>query len=169
MSGQWNTIYLADDKDGSKMIVITSTMFYYNGDHDGKFSYNHLEQRGQEASNFTEVGSLMDKIDELDWEDYYSVGEFVQLMLGKLELYDRDYHERVDYDGIQYGYYQLKNLCKRIVAGTEETTGVRFGASYAANSSPWYGAYWHASVTIDPVLAQAILDTYNRNNPTRRN
>ena len=161
MSGQWNTIYLADDKDGSKMIVITSSMFYRNVDDDDRFNYNHLEQRGQEASNMTEVGGLMDKIDELDWQDYYSMGEFAQLMLGKLELYCRDYHEMVHYDGIQYGYYQLKNLCKRIVAGTEKTTEVRFGASYAAKSSPWYEGYWHAYVNIDPVLAQAILDTYN--------
>ena len=96
----------------------------------------------------------MDKIDELDWQEYYSMGEFVQLMLGKL-----DWDCELDYGGIQYGYYQLKNLCKRIVAGTEETTEVSFGATAKSDSD--YESHWFADVTIDPVLAQAILDSYN--------
>ena len=142
------------------MVVITSLAYYNKGYDDGRFSYNLLDQCGQEASNFTKVGSLMDKVEELDWQDYYSMGEFVQLMLGKLELYDRDDYDMVDYGGIRYGYYQLKNLCKRIVAGTEETTEVRFRCSYAEKG--WHGsAYWQAFVNIDPVLAQAIIDTYN--------
>lgn len=166
MSGQSNTIYLADDKDGNKMIAVLSSLHYLPK------HYKHLDhQRGQEASNFTEVGFLMDKAGEFDWEEYFTMREFVQLMLGKLEFYTDDpWHDenllrfvpseagvRITYCKIQYGYYQLKNLCKRIVAGTEEAE-LNFGVDFEHEDGP---THWFASVRVDPVLAQAIIDSYN--------
>ena len=155
MSKQHNTIYLADDKDGSKIVVIASTDYYGNEHVDWNGwvipGYNYLNQRGQELSNFTEVGFLVHMTDDRDWQEYFSVGEFVQLMLGKLEHWEGWY-----YEGIQYNYNQLKNLCKRIVAGTEETTEVDF-----EGDTDLTDGCWSAHADIDLVLAQAILDTYN--------
>jgi len=167
MSGQRNTIYLADDKDGNKMIAVLSPFHYTPKLH------KHLDhQRGQEASNFTEVGSLMDKAGEFEWEEYFTMGEFVQLMLGELEFYtDNPSHAEnmlrfvpadvdvtITYSKVQYGYHQLKNLCERTVAGTEEKATLRFGVDFEHSFGP---SHWSAYVDVDPVLAQAILDSYN--------
>ena len=166
MSGQRNTIYLADDKDGNKMIAVLSPFHYLPK------LYKRLDhQRGQEASNFTEVGFLMDKAGEFEWEEYFTMREFVQLMLGNLEFYTDDPRHarnllrfvpseadvRITYYKIQYGYYQLKNLCKRIVAGTEEAE-LNFGVDFEHSFGP---THWSAWVRVDPVLAQAIIDSYD--------
>jgi hypothetical protein len=102
------------------------------------------------------TGSIFDKtewynldfdIDEDEqlmlWYGDFTMTEFVNLLMEYSDL----------------GYYQLKNRCKAIVKGSQMTLDIDFG--FSTNT---YGnsIRWGGSVKIeDPVLAQAILDTYN--------
>ena len=150
---QNTTIYLADDKDGKKVIVV------------GYASY--LDS----FSSPTQVGRWHEHVNDMDesWQDeplIFEIDELFSLMRNPTDWmgwHDPDDPDDEPYDGltfqkIKYGYYQLKNLCKRIVAGSEEPVTVRCYVSFIEGCMD---TGWSADVTIDPVLAQAILDTYN--------
>ena len=148
MSGQRNTIYLADDKDGNKVIVVG-----YQRDLDS-------------FPTTIEVGGWSEFVDDWDesWDDeplIFEIDELVRLMRNPSHFMGPDDPDDIDHvASIQYGHYQLKNLCKRIVAGTEEPVDVGCRIGYVDR---WKceSTGWCAYLTIDPVLAQAIINTYN--------
>ena len=141
-------IYLADDKDGNKVIVV------------GYSSY--LDS----FPTAIKVGEWFEDVNDWDesWADepwIFEIDELFRVMRRPCDfMYDEEYCDDLTVDKIQYGYYQLKNLCKRIVAGSEEPVTVGCSIHYANGRTCMYSG-WSAYATIDPVLAQAILDTYN--------
>jgi hypothetical protein len=142
MSGQRNTIYLADDKDGNKMIVVASFA-------TARKSNNQLILVEEEHTfyNFIEVGYLTDKVRETDWSDTFSVGEFMDFIRKYSNL-----------EEIPYSDNMLYILALQKVAGDTNSVAIRFvHASYDAFGED----YWYGHINIDTVLAQAILDSYN--------
>lgn len=99
------------------------------------------------------IGSMSDKTDwslfnwydsrgydASDWLGEFTMTEFVNLLMEYSDL----------------GYYQLKNKCNAIAKGSKTTLEIFFGSDKFAPMR------FGGSVKIeDPVLAQAILDTYN--------
>lgn len=84
--------------------------------------------------------------DGTNWDTEYTMTKFIVFIVEYTDL----------------GYYQLKNKCKAIVK-TQEPLRLRI------KSSDWvqhgdgtaYFEYLGGKMVIDPVLAQAILDSYN--------
>ena len=146
---QSTKIYLADDKDGNKVIVV------------GYPSY--LDSFPTAIA----VGKWCEDVDDTEESWYYEplifkIDEFFDWMRKpSIKMAPDDFEpDWVDYqeETIQCGYYQLKNLCKRIAAGSSEPVNV-----WCSNSFIYRCMYtgWSAYATIDPVLAQAIINTYN--------
>lgn len=111
-------------------------------------------QDGMEADTLERpIGSMSEKTDwgyyqhvygdrddpPMLWYGEFTMTEFVKLLMEYSDL----------------GYYQLKNKCKAIVKGSQMTLDIDFG-SHKLDPMRFGG-----DVTIkDPVLAQAIIDTY---------
>ena len=141
MSGQGNTIYLADDKDGNKMILVASVWTAWE-------SNDQLSVEGEDTFyNFIEVGYLTDKIREADWSFTSSVGEFMDFIRKYSNLKEIPYTDNM-----------LYNLALEIVADDSNSVAIRF---VHAGYDDFGEDYWYGHINIDPVLAQAILDSYN--------
>ena len=101
------------------------------------------------------IGYLSDKT---DWDVYnrYYGDESEQLMLWYGDFTMTEFvNLLMEYSDLEY--YQLKNRCKAIVKGSQMTLDIVVEWPYRVHPIRWGG-----SVKIeDPVLAQAILDTYN--------
>lgn len=82
-----------------------------------------------------------DRDDEpMPWSGEFTMTEFVKLLMEYSDL----------------GYYQLKNKCNAIVKGSKPDVTIHFG-SQKLDPMRFGGTVW----ITDPVLAQAILDSYN--------
>jgi hypothetical protein len=145
---QSTKIYLADDKDGNKVIVV------------GYPSY--LDS----FPTAIKVGEWREDVDDMNetWGDeplIFEIDELFRTMRRPsywVVPYNPETDDDLTVDKIQYGYYQLKNLCERIVTGSKEPVTVECSSHFASRNM-YTG--WSAYATIDPVLAQAILDSYN--------
>ena len=141
-------IYLADDKDGNKVIVV------------GYPSY--LDS----FPTAIKVGEWREDVDDMNesWEDkplVFEIDELFRVMRSPSNWvvpYDPETDDDLTVHKIQYGYDQLKNLSELVVAGSEEPVTVGC-LTHFARRNMYTG--WSANITIDPVLAQAILDSYN--------
>ena len=147
-------IYLADDKDGKKVIVVG-----YQRDLDS-------------FPTTIKVGEWTEYVDDWDqsWDDeplIFEIDELLGHMRNPSHLMGPDdpddiYHVEnlgLCWPGsLDLDHYQLKNLCKHIVAGTEEPVKVGCCINYVDRNE---STGWGAHLTIDPVLAQAIIDSYN--------
>ena len=78
--------------------------------------------------------------DAMLWYGEFTMTEFVKLL--------------VEYSDL--GYYQLKNKCKAIVKGSKPEVTIHFGSDKLDPMR--FGGTVYIS---DPVLAQAIIDSYN--------
>ena len=76
----------------------------------------------------------------MPWYGEFTMTEFVKLLMEYSDL----------------GYYQLKNKCKAIVKGSKPEVTIHFGSDKLDPMR--FGGTVYIS---DPVLAQAILDSYN--------
>jgi hypothetical protein len=98
------------------------------------------------------VGGLVDKSDYghcmygANWDSDYMMTKFIEFI--------------VEYSNL--GYYQLKNKCKAIVETQEplRVTIKSYGSVRFDDGTSHY-EMWQGNIHIDPVLAQAILDSYN--------
>ena len=116
--------------------------------------YSGLSIEEWNENSYT-IGYLSDKT---DWDAYrrYYRDESEQLMLWYGDFTMTEFvNLLMEYSDL--GYYQLKNRCKAIVKGSQMTLDIVVEWPYRVHPIRWGG-----SVKIeDPVLAQAILDTYN--------
>ena len=117
------------------------------------YSRIYIEWGNGEDTFERPIGSMSDKTDwslfnwyhsrgydASDWLGEFTMTEFVNLLMEYSDL----------------GYYQLKNKCNAIAKGSKTTLEIFFG------SDKFDPMRFGGSVKIeDPVLAQAILDTYN--------
>ena len=84
--------------------------------------------------------------DAMLWCGEFTITEFVKLLMEYSDL----------------GYYQLKNKCKAIVKGTKPEVEIHFGCGFFGHREIPKPMRFGGTVYIrDPVLAQAIIDTYN--------
>ena len=100
------------------------------------------------------IGSMSDKTDwsyfehcyednanqPILWYGEFTMTEFVNLLMEYSDL----------------GYYQLKNKCNAIAKGSKTTLEIFFGSD-KFDPMRFGGSVWIS----DPVLAQAIINTYN--------
>ena len=146
----YTEIYLADDKDGNKVLVVC-----YESDLDS-------------FPTAIKVGGWAEEVD--DWNESWceepliiAIDELFSIMRRPEDWivgYDPEMDCDLDVERIQYGYYQLKNLCKRIVTGSSEPVTVGCSSRFLSGHTNMYTG-WGTHITIDPVLAQVILDSYN--------
>jgi len=148
MSGQRNTIYLADDKDENKVILVAAWVYPIEVDEDlednGFYMYDGVKQGPY--YNLIEVGHLIDKVREQEWTMTYSMREFVDFIHWCSDLKE----SRIS----------LEQLCGEIVADIFRSVTIYLEhASY--DEEPFGEDYLYGKLNIDPVLAQAIIDSYN--------
>lgn len=120
----------------------------------GVVVYSETDDSTVIYENPIEIGDLFDKSEYsrgygsegANWCTLYTLSEFIQFA--------------VEYSDL--GYYQLKNKCKSVVKTQEpfrlliESYGWVCGDDGTNHFEQWGG-----QINIDPVLAQAIIDTYN--------
>ena len=132
MSGTSNSIVLKRDYTG---VRIADDALYYE---------DTLEES---------IGRILDKSDYggdlmygTNWDADYTMTKFIEFI--------------VEYSDL--GHYQLKNKCNTIVKNQEPLrVSIESYGSVRFNDGTSHFDSWRGSIIINPVLAQAILDTYN--------
>ena len=145
MSGTHNQIVAIDNYN---YIAIEDGASY------GVVVYSKTDDSKVLHKNPIEIGDLKDKSEYrlgyggegANWCSLYTLSEFIQFA--------------VEYSDL--GYYQLKNKCKAIVK-TQEPFRLLIESYGWVNFDDGTGHFeqWGGQINIDPVLAQAIIDTYN--------
>jgi hypothetical protein len=147
MSGRRNQIVAVDNYN---YIVIGEDANYFAE------VYSKTDDSWVRYENPIEIGGLFDKSDYMNgyggeganWSTSYTLSDFIRFAVEQSDL----------------GYYQLKNKCKAIVKAQEPfrllIQSVEYGWVHCDDGTSHF-ENWGGEIDIDPVLAQAIIDTYN--------